>query len=195
MEAYEQGKCEQVSRVPAGSCVSWRSWQQLGESCFMQDSLVITGVRAEVPFMLLFCFYSSWLCWWIASQTSDFFRRELLSPLSQGKSSETSEGISHLTASGLGQGGPNLLASSFSWSHWNGLLFFVIFAPRGFVPHIHWVFAVQHVQMICKSLLWHCWEQGMGCLAHSNSPHKSCSCRIQQPSKYFDCKQEQICHS
>lgn len=39
---------------PGGAGSSW------GESCFMQDSLVITGVKAEVQFMLLFSFYCSW---------------------------------------------------------------------------------------------------------------------------------------
>lgn len=181
-----------------GSCVSWRSWRQMGGDCFMQDSLVITGAKAEVQLMLLFSFYCLWLCWLMASQTSDFFRsRELLCPLIVRESQQKlRKEFSHLTVSGLGQGRPNFLVGSFSWSHWNGLLFFLIFTLRGFVPQVHWAFVVQHVQMISKSLLWHCWEPCTWDALHIvNSPHKSCNCRIQQPSKYFDWKQEQNCHS
>lgn len=193
MEAYEQGKCEQVSRVPAGSCVSWRNWQQLGgrvASCRAAWWSLVGKQRCSSSLCLV-------LCWLIASQTSEFFSsRELLCPLTVRESlQKLLREFSHLVESGLGQGRPNLLASFFSWSRWNGLLFLVIFAPRGFVPQVHWAFVVQHVQIICKSLLWYCWEPGVGCLAHCNSPHKSCNFRIQQPSKYFDCKQEQNCHS
>lgn len=62
MEAYEQGKCEQVSRAGLGAVCPGGAGSSWGETCFMQDSLLVTGVKAEVQVRLLFCYSCSWLC-------------------------------------------------------------------------------------------------------------------------------------
>lgn len=60
-----------MSRVSLSRSLARRVWELCvleelaaagGKSCFMQDSLVITDVKAEVQFMLLYSFYCLWLC-------------------------------------------------------------------------------------------------------------------------------------
>lgn len=60
-----------MSRVSVSRSLARHAWELCvleelaaagGKSCFMQDSLVIAGAKAEVQLMLLFSFYCSWLC-------------------------------------------------------------------------------------------------------------------------------------
>lgn len=124
MEAYEQGKCEQVSRAPCLGAVcpggAGGSWGEIA-SCRTAWWSLVRKQRCNSCFCLVFTVRG----WLMASQTSDFFRsRELLCPLTVRESQQKlRKEFSHLTVSGLGQGRPNFLAGSFSWSHWNGLVF------------------------------------------------------------------------